>query len=732
MIRTPFRYGRVLRARVFASAAFGVVASSSLLLAQPAIDSVTNAHGAVTSRVARLPVMGPVTEGVVTGELKKWHVITVAFDGPPSSEIAVPNPFRNMRLNVRFSHPDSGRSFLVPGFFAADGDAAETSATSGNQWQVRFAPDETGAWLYVASFRVGTDVAASDDPDAGDPGNFDGAEGSFVIGPSDKTGRDLRGRGRLEYVGKHHLRFAETGEWFLKCGADAPENLLNYADFDDVPNVGNRQKTWFGHAADYDPEDAAGHTWQGGRGANLLGAIRYLSDKGLNAFSFLTFNIDGDDDNVFPHLLNGTVADFQNAPNNRRWAGHAVHHDRFDVSRLEQWERIFSYGDRKGMFLHFKTQETENEMWMDDGETGLERRLYYRELIARFGHHLALNWNLGEEDGALGAVNQNTPQRQAMAQYFHDHDPYHHLIVIHNGKDPDDLLGNASKLTGFSLQTSRTNFSQVHSRTLVWVKRSAAAGKPWVVACDEPGDASHGLVPDEDIEPYDPGRNHSRQNGLWGHLMAGGAGLEWYFGYQHDHSDLTCEDWRSRDLFWDQCRHALEFFRDHAVPFWEMSNADSLTDAVGGYCLGKPGEIYVVFLKTAAVTSLDLAGAAGEFTVGWFDPRNGGPLRMGSVARVTGGGRVSLGAPPADSADDWVALVRRLPTTAALHIAPAGDALQLAWEDPRFRLQHASEPSGSWRDVEPPAISPQPVQPTSEQAYFRLKWSDLLLTPATP
>ena len=60
----------------------------------------------------------------------------------------------------------------------------------------------------------------------------DGKTGTFVIKPTDKTGRDLRGKGRLQYVGKHHLRFAGSGEYFLKCGADAPENFLAYRDFD--------------------------------------------------------------------------------------------------------------------------------------------------------------------------------------------------------------------------------------------------------------------------------------------------------------------------------------------------------------------------------------------------------------------------------------------------------------------------------------------------------------------
>ncbi|MGA1238746.1 MAG: hypothetical protein ACO34E_18000, partial [Limisphaerales bacterium] len=48
----------------------------------------------------------------------------------------------------------------------------------------------------------------------------------------DKSGRDLRGKGRLDYVGGRYLRFVGSGEYFLKAGADAPENLLAYADFD--------------------------------------------------------------------------------------------------------------------------------------------------------------------------------------------------------------------------------------------------------------------------------------------------------------------------------------------------------------------------------------------------------------------------------------------------------------------------------------------------------------------
>jgi hypothetical protein len=36
----------------------------------------------------------------------------------------------------------------------------------------------------------------------------------------------------LQYTGRHYLQFAGSGEYFLKLGADSPETLLAYTDFD--------------------------------------------------------------------------------------------------------------------------------------------------------------------------------------------------------------------------------------------------------------------------------------------------------------------------------------------------------------------------------------------------------------------------------------------------------------------------------------------------------------------
>ena len=122
----------------------------------------------------------------VSGELRKWHKITLECSGPATSETAVPNPFTDYRLNVVFSHPASGRVYTVPGYYAADGNSAETSATAGNVWLVHFSPDQTGTWNYSVSFRTGSGIAVDPLPATGvSAGAMDGASGTFEILPSD-------------------------------------------------------------------------------------------------------------------------------------------------------------------------------------------------------------------------------------------------------------------------------------------------------------------------------------------------------------------------------------------------------------------------------------------------------------------------------------------------------------------------------------------------------------------
>ena len=443
---------------------------------------------------------------------------------------------------------------------------------------------------------------------------------------TDKTGRDLRGKGLLEYVGEHYYRFAGTGEYFLKQGADSPENLLAYEDFDNTPNNGGYRKSWSAHAGDFSSGDPS---WAGGKGTELIGAINYLAGEGMNAFSFLPMNINGDDKNVFPYVSTSDRT-------------------HIDVSKVDQWEIVFEHANSNGFFLHFKTQETENDQLLDGGALGTERKLYYRELVARFGHHLALNWNLGEE-------NTNTDsQRKQFCDYFEAIDPYNHPVVVHTYPgDHDSVYNPLLGYPNFEGPSIQTDASNTFNATKRWVDRSASNGRKWVVSNDEQGGANTGIKPDANDASHDS----VRKDVLWGNLMAGGGGNEYYFGYSYAHSDLTCQDFRSRDLWWDQCRYALEFFTDY-LPFWQMDNDNSMSSASNDYAFFKEGAVYAIYLENGGTTNLDLSGVVGQFEVMWYDPRHGGALQSGSVTSVSGGGMRSLGNAPNETGKDWAILIR--------------------------------------------------------------------------
>lgn len=591
------------------------------------------------------------TAGAENPVYYQFEPITLAFTGPHFTELDEVNPFLDYRLDVTFTKDN--RSFVVPGYFAADGNAAETSADEGNQWHVRFAADEPGEWRYSVLFRQGENIAVEPDSGTSRPvSGVDGQKGTITV-------NDARpgpyAQGCLEYVNEHYLRYSGSGEYFIKVGVDSPENLLAYRDIDGTPNVGGRQKSWDPHRGDYN-DDAAPFLWQGEKGKSLFGAINYLHDKGLNAFSFLTFNVDGDDRNVFPHLLNDDQSAYEdyagNKQNKQAWETY-FHKTRFDVSKLAQWERVFAYGSRKGFFLHFKTHEEETDHLMDGGSLGIEQKLYYREIIARFGHHPRLNWNLGEENDVSRDL-----QRE-IAAYIRATSPYKKQHIVMHTYPPEDyfyaeLVGDQSALTGASIQGRRPDFRDVYTRITKWYHESEQAGKPWAIAIDEAGSGAWGLVTDAE----NPTHDEARVRVIWGSLLAGGFGVEWYFGYNSPNNDLEAQDYRSRDLFWGQNAFARRFFEEH-VPFEKMRPLPQSLPLEFLYVFGIPDEHYLVMVANPArLNKVRLDKVGVRYSLRWFDTRNGGDLIAGTVGEVVAADTpVSLGMPPDEIGRDWLAVL---------------------------------------------------------------------------
>jgi hypothetical protein len=218
------------------------------------------------------------------------------------------------------------------------------------------------------------------------------------------------------------------------------------------------------------------------------------------------------------------------------------------------------------------------------------------------------------------------------------------------------------------------------------VKKSKAAGRTWIVSSDEQAPASVGVVADS----VDPNHDTIRKNALWGNIMAGGAGVEYYFGrfaacklclvslsvIQHTNlsvwlpagsDDNKCEDFRSRANMWVQSKHAVDFFSNYKIPFQNMSNNNTRVSP-GNWCLeGRDDNqepVLVVYLYNSTSTStVDLRNVGSSTTNyisgHWYDPRNGGGLQSGPLLQLLqlGQGPLPLGNPPGSVGRDWVVLL---------------------------------------------------------------------------
>lgn len=591
--------------------------------------------------------------GSVSGNPVAWHTLTVDFHGPQAAESDNrPNPFLDYRLQVVFTGP-GGRAYRVPGFFAGDGEGGGT----GSVWRVRFTPDEAGMWTYRASFRSGDEIAVAPGR-KGESAAFDGATGSFEVSPRDTAAPGFLKWGHLEYAGGHYLKFRDGGYW-IKGGADSPENFLayrgfdntrrstqNYDDLESIPALHGYED----HIEDWQTGDP---DWGDGLGRGIIGALNYLSDKRVNSIYFLTMNIGGDGKDVFPWI--GTP-DPAGSPRNDN-----LH---YDISKLRQWETVFGHAQKKGIALHvvFNEAEEANKRELDDGELGTERKLYYREMIARFGHHPAVQWNICEEYNLN--FDFGAERVREFAKYIGAIDPYDHPVTVHSAGDPLRELAFTFGDTLFSTTSVQLNQRRIDRVTENIRAATAEAGRPIPASMDE---FTVDMGSNRSWIPID-NANLQRKQKLWPTYLSGGQ-IEFILeGF------LEVDSFKKPETaaLWDYVWYARKFMQEE-LPFPDMEPMDGLvadeselavgegdghTSAMRAQVLGKPGEVYAIYYPSAESTgTIDLAELDGEATLRWYNPRTG--KFSGTAVPLQGGTAADPGPPPSDPDEDWVALIRK-------------------------------------------------------------------------
>ena len=456
-------------------------------------------------------------------------------------------------------------------------DGDGAGGLDGDVWKLRFKPFMTGIWHY--------DVSSEDV-------QLDGIQGSFEVGSNPECSMensseiDLNCRGRLEFVGEHYLKFRDGNNW-IKVGLDDPENFLGSAF--------------------------------GGWGAKRA-QIDFLSEMGINSIYAITNNIDGDRKDTWP------------------WVGESspeakTNHDRFDTAKLQDWEDFFSYVQQKGIVLHLVLND-------DSAWSGYDQELYIREMIARFGHHPGIIWNVGEEANEI----YSDSEQQAFAAMIKDVDPYNHPVTVHR-KSPWPFIGNQIyDLASIQIGDGGSDFSTArlmdyNSIVIDHREGSTQQGHSIPIMIDETPRIT-------EVNPQV--RKKFRTQVLYP-IFFGGGNFELHYRDAYGQSgSVTIEDLQPLIMDMVHLRRLLE-----SLPFPGMRACNQLLTNPDNLCFGDRGNIYAIYFPEGGSDSLDLSQHEGIFNATWYDPQTGEVMDIGIVQ----GGQLTMFATPDDN--DWVLLLRK-------------------------------------------------------------------------
>lgn len=458
----------------------------------------------------------------------------------------------------------------------------------GHVWKVRFSPNATGAWEYESS---------SEEP------SLSGQRGAFNVDESPDGTPDLLKWGGLVHVDGHYLKFTDGGYW-IKGGCDDPENFLGTSFlFDDF---------------------AEPDTWTAKKKA-----VDYLSSRKVNSIYCITNTIQGDRPDTWPWIGNGTDSDCR---------------DRIDVGKLLKWEDFFAYSQNKGLVLQIVLND-------DSAWTGYDSRLYFREMVARFGHHPAIIWNIGEE----ADENFSDAEQEGLAQKMKSIDPFGHPITVHRKPGSDlrwPFLGNPL----FGLTSIQAGEGSYAFSTAILPDLGSIVRKNRIASVR----ARHRLpvMIDETsgVDQVDAATILKMRTKVLYPIFLAGGNVELHFmdAYGAIFNNGGKMTITALEPMWDDMFRARQFLEQ--VPFPEMEpNPNLISAAECNFCLAKPGSVYAVYLSEGGQASINLTGAHGEYQVRWYDPRTGDHADGG---RVTGGDWRNLGSPA--FAGDVAATIRKL------------------------------------------------------------------------
>ncbi len=511
------------------------------------------------------------------------------------------NPWVTCLMVAEFKHISSGTYFTVRGYYAGDGNAAYTEATSGNVWKARFTPPYEGQWAVLAEFHYGSNINIQR-PVVGPVLHSQYATDTFLVTSTTNGQSDFDLHGPIYYRPDRHYPYHMDGTPYrITYSSDSRENRLAYDGFEDLSAMNDGKddgnfsnysnhfqdtlSTWYAHIP----------SWDNVRG--LFGEARYLADTaGANGISFLLNNASGgDDENVFPWINWCNPANDTDHPNQYN----------FSIKKLERWQDYLDYLRRVGygFVIDFKLWETEN-----DRKFNQNSRLLYLHVTgaAIWNWYPGTYLNMGEENdwpteyiNGIDTVKKYMQVLEDNWQYNSIHPPLIGAHTYPNNTARNKMynpLKDFSPFTGPSLQLG--NITQTPQDVRRWIDYSNASSRKWLVSTDENGPWQHGVPTDPTWPGYvNPGytQNAIMQHWVWESFFCQAWRTSFYYGYQQNPDDLDDDvDQRSRKYIWQRSALTRPFFEQ--IPYAEMVyGGDSLCGDNDHHVLASSDTLYAYY-----------------------------------------------------------------------------------------------------------------------------------------
>jgi CubicO group peptidase (beta-lactamase class C family) len=268
------------------------------------------------------------------------------------------------------------------------------------------------------------------------------------------------------------------------------------------------------------------------------------------------------------------------------------------------------------------------------------QRLFMRYVLARLGPYWNMLFNVAGPEPLLARKPYLTANEiDRLGGELSRLDPFGHLLTVHNATG-DDAFRDASWLSFGTLQgpktVERARLGEILLRNHHPAKPLYAQETLW------PGNKHHPAYSDSDL----------RKNAFV--LMFCAATLNYADNAGDSSSGFSgtlelADRVQSRH---DIVKHVWDFFE--TMPFQRMKPMPGCAQATGGgqaWCLGNPGQEYLVYLESRSTVDVDVIG--GPFEAEWINAQRTSDRRPGGRT-ATGRG---LRSP--DDADDWLLSLRQ-------------------------------------------------------------------------